>query len=127
MSIIDISVTINYSKQKENKTMEEIRTQEFTAKDMFNAATAKPLKSAIGQQLKVVGIWVCERPDLNGEIQTVANIKTEDGSIYGTISETVIRSVLALPEMLAEEKIITINVEERPGKGGRNYLVVTLA
>ena len=107
--------------------MEEIRTQEFTAKDMFNAATAKPLKSAIGKQLKVVGIWVCERPDLNGEIQTVANIKTEDGSIYGTISETVVRSVLALPEMLAAEKVIAINVEERPGKDGRNYLVVTLA
>ena len=107
--------------------MEEIRTQEFTAKDMFNAATAKPLKSAVGQVLTVVGIWVCERPDLNGEVQTVANIKTDDDSIYGTISETVIRSVLALPEMLAENGSIAIKVEERPGKGGRNYLVITLA
>ena len=106
--------------------MEEIRTKEFTAKDMFNSATAMPLKSVIGSTLTVVGIWVCERPDLNGEIQTVANIKTEDGTIYGTISDTVIRSVLALPEML-EEGPVAINVEERPGTKGRSYLVITLA
>ena len=106
--------------------MEEIRTKEFTAKDMFNAATAKPLKSAIGTTLTITGIWVCERPDLDGVVQEVANIKTEDGSIYGTISATVIRSILALPEML-EEGAVSINVEERPGAKGRNYLVITLA
>ena len=106
--------------------MTEIRTENFAAKDMFNAATAKPLKSVIGQQLIVTGIWVCEKPDLNGEVQVVANIKTEDGSIYGTISDTVIRAVIALPEML-EEGPVAINVEERPGTKGRSYLVITLA
>lgn len=106
--------------------MEEIRTREFTAKDMFNSATAMPLKSAINQTLDVVAIWICERPDLNGEVQVVANIKTSDGTIYGTISDTVIRSVLALPEML-EEGPVSINVEERPGQKGRSYLVITLA
>lgn len=106
--------------------MEEIRTNEFTAKDMFNAATAMPLKSAIGQTLTITAIWVCERPDLNGEVQTVANLKTADGTIYGTISDTVIRSVVALPEML-EDGPVAINVEERPGQKGRSYLVITLA
>ena len=106
--------------------MTEIRTKNFTAKDMFNAATAKPLKSVIGQQLSVTGIWVCEKLDLNGEVQVVANIKTEDGFIYGTISDTVIRAVIALPEML-EEGPVAINVEERLGTNGRNYLVITLA
>ena len=106
--------------------MVEIRTKEFTAKDMFNAATAKPLKSVLGHTLNVVGIWVCEKPDLEGEVQVVANIKTDDGSIYGTISDTVIRAILALPEML-EDGPIAINVEERPGTKGRNYLVITLA
>lgn len=106
--------------------MEEIRTREFTAKDMFNSATALPLKSAINETLDVVAIWVCERPDLNGEVQVVANIKTAEGTIYGTISDTVIRSVLALPEML-EEGPVAINVEERPGQKGRSYLVITLA
>lgn len=106
--------------------MEEIRTKEFTAKDMFNSATAMPLKSAVGQTLVITAVWVCERPDLNGEVQTVANIKTEDGTIYGTISDTVVRSIIALPEML-EEGPVTINVEERPGQKGRSYLVITLA
>lgn len=107
--------------------MEEIRTKNFTAKDMFNSATAKPLKSMVGQTIDVSAIWICERPDLDGVAQTVANIKTVDGTIYGTISETVIRSLFALPEMLLTEEFISINVEERDGTKGRNYIVITLA
>lgn len=107
--------------------MEEIRTQNFTAKDMFNAATALPLKTAVGQTLKVVAIWVCERPGLEGNVQAVANIKTDDGTIYGTISDTVVRSVLALPEMLLEEGFVEIKPEFRPGSKRREYLVITLA
>lgn len=107
--------------------MVEIRTSNFTAKDMFNAATAKPLKSAIGQVLNITAIWVTERPDLDGVVKTVANLKADDGSIYGTISDTVIRSAMALPEMIEESGSVVIRVEERPGTKGRNYLVATLA
>lgn len=106
--------------------MEEIRTKEFTAKDMFNSATALSLKSAIGHQLNIVGIWVCDRPDLDGVMKTVANLKCDDGNIYGTISDTVIRSVTALPELL-EEGPVAVNVETRPGSKGRDYIVITLA
>lgn len=107
--------------------MMEIRTKEFTAKDMFNSATAQPLKSVVGTTINVVAIWVCERPDLDGVVQVVANIKTDDGTIYGTISDTVIRSVTALPEMLEESGSVAINVESRKGSHGRDYLVITLA
>ena len=107
--------------------MEDVRTKEFTAKDQFNSATAKSLKSVVGQTLNVVGLWVTERPDVDGVIKVVANLKTDAGEIYGTISDTVIRSVLALPEMLDESGMVAINVESRPGKGGRDYLVITLA
>lgn len=106
--------------------MEEIRTSNFTAKDIFNSATAQPLKSAIGKVLNIVAIYVCERADFNGEVQVVANLKTDDEVIYGTISNTVVRSVLALPEMLEEEGSVAIKVEERPGTKGRSYLVATL-
>ena len=106
--------------------MEEIRTNNFTAKDIFNSATAKPLKTVIGEVINVVAIYVTERPDLNGEVQVVANLKTDEGEIYGTISETVIRSVLALPEMLEEDGNVAIRVEEKAGTKGRSYLVATL-
>lgn len=106
--------------------MEEIRTKDFTAKDMFNSATATPLKTMIGKTITVSGIWVCERTDNDGVIQTVANIKSVDGTIYGTISETVIRSVLAMPEMLEEMSTIDIKVEERAGNKGRSYLIIQL-
>ena len=107
--------------------MEEVRTNGFSAKDMFNSAVALPLKNAVGQVLNVTDVWVCERPDVEGNIQTVANIKTEDGSIYGTISDTVVRSVLALPEMLVENGVVAIKPEFRPGSHGREYLIITLA
>lgn len=107
--------------------MEEIRTKSFEAKDMFNSATAKSLKSLAGKTITIVGLWITERPDLNGDVQTVANLKTADGEIYGTISDTVIRSATALPEMLESAGEIAVKVEERPGKSGRNYLVLTLA
>lgn len=106
--------------------MTEIRTKNFEAKDIFNAATALPLKNAIGQTLKITAIWVCERPDADGVAQVVANIKTEDGTIYGTISETVIRSVVALPEMLDVMPSVEVKVEERAGNKGRSYLVMQL-
>lgn len=107
--------------------MQEIRTTQFTAKDMFNATTAKPLKSVIGQTIDVVGVWVTERPDSDGVVQPVANFKTQDGTIYGTISQPVLRSAVAIPELLQESSPIAIRVEERPGKGNRNYLVIQLA
>lgn len=107
--------------------MEEIRTLQFTAKDMFNATTAQPLKSVAGQTIDVVGVWVTERPDSDGVVQPVANFKTQDGTIYGSISQPVIRSAVAIPELLKESSSIAIRVEERPGKGGRNYLVIQLA
>lgn len=106
--------------------MNEIRTSNFTAVDVFNAATAKPLKSAINQKLNITGVYICERADLDGVVRTVANLKTEEGAIYGTISDTVIRSVEALPEMLETNGSIAIKVEERDGKAGRTYLVITL-
>lgn len=106
--------------------MEEIRTKEFTAKDMFNSATANALKTMIGKTIRVVGLWICERPDLDGVIKTVANFKADDGSIYGTVSDTVVRSAIALPEMLEEAGFVDINVEERPGTKDRKYIVITL-
>lgn len=106
--------------------MEEIRTKGFTGKDIFNSATATPLKTMVDQVITVTAIWVCERVDKDGVIQTVANIKAKDGTVYGTISETVLRSVLALPEMLDEMSEIDIRVEERSGNHGRSYLVIQL-
>ena len=107
--------------------MEEVRTQNFTAKDQFNSATALPLKSVVGETINVTAVWVCDRPDLEGNLQTVATLKTDDGRLFGTISDTVVRSVLALPEMLLTEESIAIKPEYRPGTKGREYLIISLA
>lgn len=107
--------------------MEEIRTELFTAKDMFNSTTAQALKSVAGQTIDVIAVWVTERPDADGVVQPVANFKTADGTIYGTISQAVIRSAVAIPELLKESGTVAIRVESRQGKGNREYLVIQLA
>lgn len=107
--------------------MEDIRTELFTATDMFNATTALPLKSVIGQTIEVVALWLTERPDIDGVVKPVVNFKTKDGTIYGSISQPVIRSAVAIPELLKSSPSVAIRVEERAGKGNRNYLVIQLA
>lgn len=106
--------------------MTEIRTKNFEAKDVFNSATAMPLKNAVGEVLPITALWICERPDADGVAQVVCNLKTQDGTIYGTISETVIRSAVALPEMLDVMPVVEVKVEERAGNKGRSYLVMQL-
>ena len=95
--------------------MEEIRTELFTAKDMFNSTTAQALKTVAGQTIDVIAVWVTERPDADGVVQPVANFKTADGTIYGSISQPVIRSAVAIPELLKESGTVAIRVESREG------------
>ncbi len=107
--------------------MEEIRTSNFTAKDIFNAATATPLKTMIGKTIPITALWITERPDADGVVQIVASLKAEDGTIYGTISETIIRAAIALPELLAESSPVNVEIEEREGTKGHSFLVMHLA
>lgn len=107
--------------------MEEIRTPGFTAKDMFNATTSEGLKSVVGKTINVVDVWIVERPDIDGVVQQVANFKTDDGLIYSTISQPVIRSAVAIPELLQESSPVAIRVEERAGSGSKKYLIIQLA
>ena len=65
--------------------MEEIRTELFTAKDMFNSTTAQALKTVAGQTINVIAVWVTERPDADGVVQPVANFKTAN-DIYRNIA-----------------------------------------
>jgi len=110
--------------------MTNIRTENFTAKDIFNTATAKPLKDCINPktgkgEITISAVYITERPDQDGNVQEVANFKLDNGDIVSTISQTVIKSACALPELL-EDGDVTVEIEQRQGNHGRSFLVLVL-
>ena len=98
--------------------MEKVKTQGFTAKDDFNATSATPLKDAKNSVIKVSDVMIKE----NAEGKAVAYFKTNDGTIYGTVSTTVVEQALALIDLEPAEILVNTNTS----KQGREYLILEL-
>ena len=106
--------------------MEKIKTKGFTAKDEFNSASATPIKMAKNAIIKVTDIMIKDKlPDENGKVETVGFLKADDGTIYATISQTVIEQLLSLEAMLAEGPQ-TLMVVPHQSNGGREYFMLEL-
>lgn len=101
--------------------MEKIKTKGFTAKDEFNASSATPIKMAKNSVLKVTDVMIKDKTD--GE--TVGYLKTEDGTIFATISATVIEQLVALSEMLTGDTL-DILVVAKTSNSGREYFMLEL-
>lgn len=99
--------------------MEMIRTNGFTSKDLFNVGSATPLKEVEGKTIEVKDVCVKE----NAEGQLVGYIKADDGTVYATISHTVVEQVKTLAEMLPAK----VTVISKRSNAGRNYLMLELA
>ncbi len=109
--------------------MEKIKTKGFTAKDEFNSAAATPIKVAKNSVIKVTDIMIKEKKtsDDNGEEKTdvVGYLKTEDGTIYATISGAVVEQMLSLVDILADGAQNILVVAKTSAKG-REYLMLEL-
>ena len=101
----------------------------FTAKDNFNITGAETLESVKGKTLRVVGsaLGLDVSHDTGEEVAT-GYLKTEDGTIYSTISPTAMQSITALIDMLmdAPNEVFEIRVNEKKSKGGRDFIVLSL-
>lgn len=98
--------------------MEKIKTQGFTAKDEFNSASATPIKMAKNSVIEVVDIMVKDKAD--GE--TVGYLKSKDGTIYATISATVIEQLLSLVDLVPAK----VMVVPKQSNAGREYFLLEL-
>lgn len=98
--------------------MEKVKTQGFSAKDEFNAASATPLKDAKNSVIKVSDVMIKE----NAEGQDVAYFKTNDGTIFATVSPTVVQQSLELIDLVPAEILVNANTS----KQGREYLILAL-
>lgn len=112
-------------KRKGDKTMEKIKTKGFTAKDEFNATGAIPIKMVKNTVIRVTDIMVKDKlPDEDGKVDTVGYLKAEDGTLYVTISGTIIEQMLALMEMLDEPQDVLIAT--KTSNGGREFFILEL-
>lgn len=101
--------------------MEKIKTVGFTAKDEFNSSSATPIKMAKNTVVVVTDVMVKDKAD--GE--TVGYLKSEDGTIFATISATVIEQLIALIDMLAEGPQSVLVVPKQSNQG-REYFMLEL-
>lgn len=98
--------------------MKEIRTNGFTGKDIFNASASTPLKDIVGVHIDVTDVYVTTKDDDT----TVAYLKAADGTIYGTISQSIIGQITGLAELLPT----TIVAVSKRSNAGRDYLMLEL-
>ena len=106
--------------------MEKLMTKGFTAKDEFNAANSTPIKMAKNAVITVVDLMVKDKlPDDDGKVETVGYLKAEDGTIYATISSTVIEQMIALADILNEGPQDVL-VVPKTSNGGREYFLLEL-
>lgn len=101
--------------------METLRTKGFSAKDEFNSASATPIKAAKNSVVKITDIMVKDKVD--GE--TVGYLKADDGTIFATISATVIEQLVPLAGLL-EAGPQDILVVPKTSGSGREYFMLEL-
>lgn len=107
--------------------MEKIKTKGFTAKDEFNSVNSTPFKAIKNSVVKVTDLMVKDRvPDDDGKVETVGIIKSEEGEIYATISDTVIEQLIVLKEIIESEGAQDILIVPKQSNGGREYFMLEI-
>lgn len=81
----------------------------FTSKDELTAIGALPLQNIKDKTVKIVGLAIDERED-NGRSIKVGYLKTDDEVIYTTISDTVIRGISALVDIMDDDNLEDVDV-----------------
>lgn len=107
--------------------MEKIKTAGFTAKDEFNSANSTPIKAIKNSVIRVVDMMVKDKvPDEDGKVETVGFLKAEDGTVYATISDTVIEQLITLKDILESDGAQDILIVPKTSNGGREYFMLEL-
>lgn len=107
--------------------MDTIMTKNFTAKDKFNCPGADALKNHKDEIITVTDVMVGEFPDNDGVLTPNAYLKDENGRIYCSISSAVIRSSMALIEILEETDKVDVVARSKQSQKDREFLILELA
>lgn len=101
---------------------ELLRTEGFTGKDVFNSAAALKLSDFKDSEISVTDVYVVEKPDKDGAEVVSACLKAADGTIYATISQSIITQIHGLAELLP----CTVRVVGKKSNKDREYFMLEL-
>ena len=107
--------------------MEKLKTKGFTAIDEFNSANSTPFKAIKNSVITVTDLMVKDRvPDEDGKVETVGYIKDKDGSVYATISDTVIEQLIVLKDIIESDGPQDVLIVPKTSNGGREYFMLEI-
>jgi hypothetical protein len=107
--------------------MEKLKTVGFTAKDEFNSVNSTPFKAIKNSIIKVTDLMIKDRvPDEDGKVETVGFIKDESGTVYATISDTVIEQLIVLKDIIEAEGPQDVHIVPKTSNGGREYFMLEI-
>ncbi len=107
--------------------MEKIKTKGFTAKDEFNSSNSTPIKVVKNSIITVTDMMIKDKlPDEDGNVETVGFLKDTDGTIYATISSTVIEQLVSLKDIIEADGPQDVLVVPKTSNGGREYFMLEL-
>ena len=102
----------------------------FSKKDMFNITGADTLNTMNGKTIKVEGCAIgLDVSHDTGEEVVTGYLKDESGRIYSTISKTAIDSISELCDIIDDGDFgddLSVVVEIKKSKGGRDFIVLSL-
>lgn len=107
--------------------MQTIITKNFTAKDKFNISGADGLKNHKDEVLTITDVLVGDFPDKDGNIVTNAVLKDNEGKLYCSISQAVVKSAIALAEIFETEDSVDVIARAKQSGNKREYLILELA
>lgn len=107
--------------------MTVITSTNVTKKDIINMqACSVSLKDANGEEINVSGVAVCEDINEKGETVRKGFIIAPDGTVFGTVSATAIRSIDGIADLLSDGENVTVSVDMRTSKNDRDFIVLTV-
>lgn len=97
----------------------------MTKKELFNARnTGRQIEA--GLTINLVDVDTFSDTDKNGNPIEVAALKDQDGTIYTTISATVIRTIDDLKDLLADDGVVVCVVKEGVSNNGRTFFQIAV-
>lgn len=103
--------------------MLSLSTKNIGKTELFNAKSASIALQTVSETLTVTGAAIADETNTkSGEISEVGYVFVKDGSVYGTISATVIEMLPTLIDLLDEVGELPMTVVHRKAKSGREFI-----
>jgi hypothetical protein len=100
-----------------------LSTKNIGKMELFNAKSGSIALQTVSETLTVIGAAITDETNAeSGEISEVGYIFDKDGSVYGSISPTVIDMLPALIDLLDEVGELPMTVVHRKSKSDREFI-----